>query len=92
MDRKTCPYCGEEIAATARKCKHCGEWLEKGIPSSQVNIYQSRTTPSEHHTSYGPNNEGCLSMVFSSMVEGCGSCLGWIIAIIVFFVVLFACF
>ena len=24
---KNCPYCGEEILATAKKCKHCGEWL-----------------------------------------------------------------
>lgn len=24
-----CPYCGEEILATAKKCKHCGEWLDK---------------------------------------------------------------
>ena len=29
MDKMKCPYCGEEIAATAKKCKHCGEWLEK---------------------------------------------------------------
>lgn len=26
---KRCPYCGEEILAIAKKCKHCGEWLEK---------------------------------------------------------------
>ncbi len=27
-DTKRCPYCGEEILATAKKCKHCGEWLD----------------------------------------------------------------
>ena len=26
---KNCPYCGEEIFAIAKKCKHCGEWLEE---------------------------------------------------------------
>ena len=24
---KECPYCGEEILSAAKKCKHCGEWL-----------------------------------------------------------------
>ena len=24
-----CPYCGEEISANAKKCKHCKEWLDK---------------------------------------------------------------
>lgn len=26
--KKICPYCGEEIMSAARKCKHCGEWLD----------------------------------------------------------------
>jgi hypothetical protein len=32
MDTKRCPYCGEEILAVAKKCKHCGEMLEKEEP------------------------------------------------------------
>lgn len=27
-----CPNCGKEILVTAKKCKHCGEWLEKKCP------------------------------------------------------------
>ncbi|MCH5176125.1 MAG: hypothetical protein J1F40_09580 [Prevotellaceae bacterium] len=29
QNTKRCPYCGEEILSVAKKCKHCGEWLEK---------------------------------------------------------------
>ncbi len=25
---RACPACGEEILITARKCKHCQEWLD----------------------------------------------------------------
>jgi flagellar basal body-associated protein FliL len=28
METKNCPYCGEEILAIAKKCKHCGEWID----------------------------------------------------------------
>jgi hypothetical protein len=27
---RDCPYCGEQILAVAKKCKHCGEWLGAG--------------------------------------------------------------
>src|SRR5262245_38583244 len=30
-DTTACPYCGENILAVAKKCKHCGEMLEPGL-------------------------------------------------------------
>ena len=29
--QSTCPYCLAEIPPAARKCQHCGEWLETHI-------------------------------------------------------------
>lgn len=34
-ETKRCPYCGEEILAVAKKCKHSGEWLEPEKPERE---------------------------------------------------------
>ena len=34
-ETKRCPYCGEEILAVAKKCKHCGEWMETKEPEKE---------------------------------------------------------
>ncbi|MFH0998324.1 MAG: zinc ribbon domain-containing protein [Pseudomonadota bacterium] len=32
MIMKKCPFCAEDIQDAARKCKHCGEFLDSAIP------------------------------------------------------------
>lgn len=34
MDRRKCPYCGEEIMISAQKCRFCGEWISN--PDSEA--------------------------------------------------------
>ncbi len=31
---KECPFCGEEILSKARKCKHCGEFLDQALSAT----------------------------------------------------------
>jgi predicted nucleic acid-binding Zn ribbon protein len=38
VENKNCPFCGEEILATAQKCKHCSEWLDKTSTVAQKRI------------------------------------------------------
>ena len=32
-ETKLCPFCGQEIKSSAKKCIHCGKWLEKKCPA-----------------------------------------------------------
>lgn len=54
---KTCPYCGEEIMATAQKCKHCGEWLEEELLKESTDVAEIETEEDEENYITSKNSE-----------------------------------
>ena len=42
---KQCPYCGEDISINAKKCKHCGEWLEEKPQTVNNAVAQPQPQP-----------------------------------------------
>lgn len=44
-ERKICPFCGESIAASAKKCRFCGEWLTEDVPQSFIPQINTTSQP-----------------------------------------------
>jgi uncharacterized membrane protein YvbJ len=46
MKNIKCPYCSEQILRTAKKCKHCGEFIDKDSRVEEVADGVVKTTGS----------------------------------------------
>lgn len=51
--KTTCPACGEEILTTAKKCKHCGEWVGNQSNPTPEDSDSKETKAEEKPTSIG---------------------------------------
>lgn len=65
---KTCKYCGGELIDTAKKCKHCGEWLDINCPYCEGEVSPQaaicphcgeRLTPVVNNSNNYTNTNGC---------------------------------
>jgi hypothetical protein len=73
---RPCPFCGEEILKAAKKCKHCGEWLQapSGTARSEVGgrgATTARAIPKavkEKQPSSASAGCGCLAILLTSLV------------------------
>jgi TM2 domain-containing membrane protein YozV len=52
-----CPYCAEVIAAAAKKCKHCGEFLDSTLRQARTPI------PVPQQPKWNPGTAAVLSLV-----------------------------
>ncbi|MBN2833604.1 MAG: hypothetical protein JXR48_01420 [Candidatus Delongbacteria bacterium] len=67
-ETKKCPFCAEEIAIEAKKCKHCSEWLNK---VAKLNALSTVNTP---------NNSMPIGLIFAAIFEFVDSLFWFVIA------------
>jgi len=71
---RACPYCGEEILAVARKCKHCGEWLDQ---ERSAGVFQQGSVDARAVA------KGLKEEKLQENVMGCFGCLALVVCVMI---------
>lgn len=88
-----CPHYAEEIQPTAKKCKHCGEWLVTSTERTGTRIEERGSADARAVTrglkekQFHEQMLGCIGVPAFLLAIWLGVTLHWLVGVVVFVVI-----